>query len=99
MTLDELKVRLRLPLDDTSQDAYLIVDLDDAIACVKRITKQSFKDGIPDDVKRGIALIVKAMQENPSVRSQSLGDMSKTFEPGGTLEAAYSYIKPYRSVY
>lgn len=51
---------------------------------------------LPPGVQMGVALLVKAMAENPGVASQSLGDMSKSFFEGGTAKAAATYWKRYR---
>lgn len=94
MELSELKVRLKVT--DTSQDEFLSVALQDAIDYVKTYCNNNFADGIPGGVKKGIALIVKSMNENNNVASQSLGDMSKSFYQGATMNEAHSYFKPYR---
>ncbi|KOP82003.1 hypothetical protein AMS60_05600 [Bacillus sp. FJAT-21945] len=96
MELDELKVRLKL--SDTSQDEFLTVALEDAIDYVKKYCNNPFTDGIPPAVKKGITLMVKSMNENSNVSSQSLGDMSKSFFEGATMNEAHRYLKPYRRV-
>ncbi|WP_446662956.1 phage head-tail connector protein [Geobacillus sp. CCR] len=95
MTLDELKIRLKIPLTDTSQDAYLQVALEDAISFVKRYCRDDFVDGLPGDVKQAVAKLVKAFQEDGRVASQSLGDMSKSFFEGGTMNEVERLLKPY----
>lgn len=85
MKLDELKVRLKIPAEDTKQDAYLTVALDDAIEDVQKHCNDSFIDSdtdelkLPGGVKQAITKLVKAYQENSNVQSQSLGDMRKSF--------------------
>lgn len=96
MELDELKVRLKI--NDNSQDAFLTVALEDAIDYAKSYCNNAFPEGIPPSVKKGIALIVKSMGENSNVQSQSLGDMSKSFFEGATMNEAHTYFKPYRKV-
>jgi hypothetical protein len=103
MTLDELKIRLKIPIDDTSQDAYLQVALEDAIDQVQTYCNNQFMDengalSLPPAVKQAIAKLVKAYQENSNVASQSLGDMSKTFYEGGTMNEVQRLLAPYRKV-
>lgn len=98
MTLEELKIRLKIPLTDTSQDEYLQVTLDDAIDYVKQYCRQSFDEGLPPNVKQAVAKLVKAYQENSNVASQSLGDMSKSFFEGGTMNEVHRLLAPYRKV-
>jgi len=98
MTLEELKKRLKLPLDDTSQDDYLQIALGDAISFVKQYCRNDFADGLPDDVKQAVAKLVKAFQEDGRVASQSLGDMSKSFFQGGTMNEVHRLLAPYRKV-
>lgn len=96
MTLDELKIRLKIPLNDTSQDEYLQVVLEDAIDYVKQYCHQSFDEGLPPNVKQAVAKLVKAYQENSNVASQSLGDMSKSFFKGGTMDEVDRLLDPYK---
>lgn len=101
MDLAELKTRLKIPLSDTSQDEFLQESLEDAIDYVKEYCNNPFhnekgEEVIPGAVKKGVALLVKSMSENPNVASQSLGDMSKSFFKGATMEEAHRYFKPYR---
>jgi hypothetical protein len=96
MELEELKVRLKI--SDTSQDAFLTVALEDAIDYAKSYCNNPFVDGLPPTVKKGVALIVKSMGENSNVSSQSLGDMSKSFFEGGTMNEAHRYFNPFRRV-
>ncbi|MDE3837931.1 hypothetical protein C0966_00720 [Bacillus methanolicus] len=94
MDLDELKVRLKI--NDTSQDAFLAVALEAAIDYVKQYCRQSFDEGLPPNVKQAVAKLVKAYQENSNVASQSLGDMSKSFFEGGTMNEVHRLLRPYR---
>lgn len=101
MNLTELKVRLKIT--DVSQDEFLAVALEDAIDYAQSHCNNSFKNDagvleIPPSVKKGIALIVKSMNENGNVSSQSLGDMSKSFFEGATMKEAHQYFRPYRRV-
>lgn len=96
MDLDELKVRLKIT--DDSQDEFLAVALEDAIDYVKTWCNNPFSDGFPGGVKKAITLIVKSMNENGNVSSQSLGDMSKSFFEGATMNEAYKYLRPYKKV-
>lgn len=98
MTLDELKIRLKIPLNDTSQDEYLQIALEDAVSYVKQYCRQSFDEGLPPNVKQAVAKLVKAYQENSNVASQSLGDMSKSFFEGGTMKEVHLLLRPYKKV-
>ncbi|WP_026678212.1 phage head-tail connector protein [Fictibacillus gelatini] len=103
MELDELKTRLKISLSDTSQDAFLSVALEDAIDYTKTFCRQDFLDEngnmvLPSGVKQSITKLVKAYQENSNVASQSLGDMSKSFFEGGTMNEVHRLLKPYRKV-
>ncbi|WP_281998674.1 head-tail connector protein [Priestia flexa] len=101
MKLDELKVRLKIPAEDTKQDAYLTVALEDAIEDVQKHCNDSFIDSetdelkLPGGVKQAITKLVKAYQENSNVQSQSLGDMRKSFFEGGTMNEVTRLLKPY----
>lgn len=96
MTLDELKIRLKVKGDE--QDEYLAVALDDAISYVKEHCRNEFTEGIPGNVKQAIAKLVRSYQENSNVASQSLGDMAKSFFNGGTMDEVHRLLKPYRKV-
>lgn len=56
MTLDELKVRLRIK--DDEEDAYLEITLHDVIDHVLTYTNNKFRKGFPNDVKRAVAQLV-----------------------------------------
>lgn len=101
MDLAELKTRLKIT--DTSQDPFLQVALEDAIDYAKNYCNNSFlnangEEELPGAVKKGVALIVKSMGENSNVASQSLGDMSKSFFQGATMNEAHNYFRPYRKL-
>ncbi|MEH6943392.1 head-tail connector protein [Bacillus sp. JJ722] len=98
MDLIELKKRLKIPTDDTSQDDTLSINLEDAIDYVKTECNNQFEDGLPSRVKRAVALLVKSMGENSNVASQSLGDMSKSFFQGATQKDVQDYLRPYKKV-
>jgi Phage gp6-like head-tail connector protein len=98
MDLQELKIRLKIPENDTSQDAYLEVALEDAIDYVKQYCRQSFDEGLPPAVKQAVAKLVKAYQENSNVASQSIDGMSKSFFEGGTMNEVHRLLKPYKKV-
>ncbi|HFJ9472604.1 TPA: head-tail connector protein [Bacillus paranthracis] len=94
MNLDELKLRLKITGNE--QDDYLTVALEDAIDYVKTECKNEFIDGFPSGVKQAIAKLVKSYQENSNIQSQSLGDMSKSFFQGGTMNEIQNLLAPYR---
>ncbi|PEJ40068.1 head-tail connector protein [Bacillus wiedmannii] len=98
MTLEELKIRLKISSNDSAQDEYLGVALEDALEYVQSYCRQEFAEGIPSGVKQAIAKLVKGYQENSNVQSQSLGDMSKSFATDGTMNEVHRLLKPYRKV-
>jgi hypothetical protein len=89
-------LKIRLKISDYAQDSFLSVALEDALDYAKTYCNNDFSDEIPPAVKKGIALLVKSMNENSNVSSQSLGDMSKSFFEGATLREAHTYFKPYK---
>jgi uncharacterized protein YukJ len=101
MKLDELKIRLKIPAQDSKQDEYLKVALEDAIEDVQKYCNDNFIDSeteelkLPGGVKQAITKLVKAYQENSNVQSQSLGDMRKSFFEGGTMNEVSRLLKPY----
>lgn len=102
MDLNELKDRLEISADDTKQDKYLKIALEDAIEAVQTHCKDSFIDletkelKLPAGVKRAISKLVKAYRDkNGHVQSQSLGDMRKSFFEGGALNEVTRLLKPY----
>lgn len=95
MTLEELKKELGIPLEDTSRDEQLSVLLTRAIDFAKTYCRNDFADGLPEGVKAGVSLLVKARIEG-NVQSQTLGDMNKTFFPSTAFEDAKKYFKPYK---
>ena len=78
MTLEQLKVRMQLSLDDTSKDATYQAWLEDAVEMAQEKCGVSFETKIPSGVRRAIVLLVKGMNES-NVASQSLEGMSKSF--------------------
>lgn len=67
-----------------------------AVAHINQKTGQSFDETtLPPDLEPAVKLIGQAMKENPSVASQALGDMSKSFFQNGSYVAAKQYFKPY----
>ncbi|MFQ6391353.1 head-tail connector protein [Priestia aryabhattai] len=101
MNLEELKIRLKIPADNTKQDDYLKVALEDAIEAVQDYCKDSFVDPdtnelkLPGGVKQAITKLVESYQEKGNVQSQSLGDMRKAFFEGGSLNVVTRLLKPY----
>ena len=57
MTLDELKIRMKIPQDNTSQDEFLAVALEDAIEYVKEYCNHQFKEGLPGGVKKQLCYL------------------------------------------
>lgn len=101
MKLEELKARMEIPLENTSQDHTLQVALEDAIDAVQEHCNDRFIDSetnelnLPNGVKRAVAKLVKAYRENGNIQSQSLGDMRKSFFEGGSLNEVIRLLKPY----
>jgi len=103
MTLSDLETLLGINITGTPQQARYEAVLAAAIDHVKQDCNRDFLDEsgsllLPVAVQMGVATLVKAMMENQSVQSQSLGDISKSFFEGGTYKAARRYWKPYRKV-
>lgn len=61
MTLDELKVRLRIK--DNEDDDYLQIMLHDVIDHVLMWTNNKFQKGFPNDVKRAVAQLVSLQKQ------------------------------------
>ncbi|WP_239984875.1 phage head-tail connector protein [Sporolactobacillus pectinivorans] len=110
MTLDELKTRLGIALDDTSQNAKLQSDLDDAVVeacdwCHRDFYDTNGNPSMPASIKKGIALMIKMdMNSDPadaSVISETIGGMSQTFSSDPTLRygRVYTLWRPYRKVH
>ena len=91
MTLDQLKVRMQVSLEDTSKDAIYQAWLEDAIEIAQEKCGVSFETKLPSGVRRAIVLLVKGMNES-NVASQSLGDMSKSFFQTNYYAEALSLI-------
>ncbi|WP_353856442.1 phage head-tail connector protein [Bacillus sp. Bos-x628] len=105
MDLAELKVRLGIPAEDTSQDAKLQIDLEDAISFVKEECNNSFvgPDGVeslPGPVKKGIALMIEIDRESPKgVQAESIGGMSKTYTADDVrYKPAFDFFHPYKKI-
>lgn len=98
MTLDELKTRLNIPLDDISQDEQLKIALADSIDYAKEWCNNDFRHGIPSGVKRALVTIVKSFSEDRTVQSQRLGDMAKSFYQGGSIKSAHEDMRPWKRV-
>lgn len=107
MTLEELKTRIGIDLADTSQDAKLQMDLDDAVLEACDWCHQDFYDSdgnpaMPGTIKKGIALLVQINQAydpaESAVISETIGGMSQTFAADPTLRygRVYALWKPYR---
>lgn len=85
MTLEELKIRLDIPVEDTSQDEKLILLLVDAIDFVVRTCNQSFLSNevvaLPPTAQNVVAAFVRnEISGNDGVTSESIGGMSQSFE-------------------
>lgn len=85
MTLEELKVRLDIPIEDTSHDAKLILLLEDAIDFVVRTCNQTFFVNevvtLPPIAQNVVAAFVRSeLSGNDGVTSESIGGMSQSFE-------------------
>lgn len=75
-TLDNLKIRLGIAADDTSQDAKLNLYIADAEALFKEKTG---RDDVPESAGsliESLALLIKARQEAGYKQSETLGDYS-----------------------
>lgn len=80
MDLKELKLRLGIPIDDTSQNERLSLFLEDAIDFVQSVCGRDFKS-LPPAAKGVIEKYVRdEMAGNSGVVSESIGGMSQTFE-------------------
>ncbi|MEV9639479.1 phage head-tail connector protein [Mammaliicoccus sciuri] len=100
MTIDELKIRLGMDPNDINaiRDAKLAAELEDAIDYAKEWCNNDFRDGFPSGVKRALVTIVKSYSENRAVASQRLGDMSKSFFQGGSIQSAHNDLRPWKRV-
>ncbi|MCO7127811.1 phage head-tail connector protein [Sporolactobacillus shoreicorticis] len=109
MALTELKDRLGIGEEDTSQDKKLQTDLDDAVAEACDWCHRDFYDSdgnlaMPASVKKGIALMIQINQSaNPAdaaIISESIGGMSQSFsdDPTTRYGRVYALWKPYRKV-
>ncbi|WP_341320830.1 phage head-tail connector protein [Solibacillus sp. FSL H8-0523] len=85
MELQELKTRLQMEQTETANDAYLQLQLNDAIEWVQRVCNQSFIVDyaltLPNTAKSVVAQYVAfEMQGNAGIKSESIGGMSQTFD-------------------
>lgn len=85
MTLEELKVRLDISIEDTSRDAKLQLLLADAIDFVVRTCNQSFLVNevvtLPPTAQNVVAAFVRSeLSGNDGITSESIGGMSQSFE-------------------
>lgn len=85
MDLTELKQRLQIPTNDTTNDTYLQIQLTDAIDWVKRVCNQDFMVNnvltLPNTAKSVVAQYVAfEVQGNSGVKSESIGGMSQSFD-------------------
>lgn len=95
MELQELKIRLQMDQTEIANDAYLQMQLSDAIEWVQRVCNQSFIVNevltLPNTAKSVIAQYVAfEMQGNAGIKSESIGGMSQTFD--GVTERNQSLI-------
>ncbi|MEK3801774.1 phage head-tail connector protein [Bacillus sp. FSL K6-1234] len=105
MDLAELKVRLGIPAEDTSQDAKLQIDLEDGISYAMAYCNNLFVGpdntvSLPPAVKKGIALLIKIERESPSgVLSESIGGMSRSYAADEErLNPVHELFRPYRKI-
>lgn len=87
--LEELKILLDIPLDDTSRDEKLQIQLKIAIeitaewfrqyACKPLDVDEDGKYIIPSTIMIGIAKFVEACDMQAGVKSESIGGMSVTY--------------------
>lgn len=101
MEIKDVEDLLGITITGSPQETKYKALLASAISHVNKQCGDRFTDDdgvvtLPDDVKMGVAMVVKSMTENQNVASQSLGDMSKAFFQGGTYKAATVFWKDYR---
>jgi hypothetical protein len=95
MELQELEALLGIIIVGTPQEAAYAVKLAAAEQQALDYTKRT---ELPAGASMGVAMLVKALGENPGVASQSLGSMSKSFFEGGSYKAALNYLRPYKRI-
>mgnify|MGYP003368143001 CR=1 FL=1 len=92
MRLNELKIRLQIPAEDTSNDDLLLVLLDDAIDFVQRACNQIF-DPMPPTAKKVVAQYVSnELAGNRHIRSEWIADMKQEFESSEERDKALTNI-------
>lgn len=80
MRLNELKMRLRIPEEDTSNDELLLIYLDDALDFIQRNCKQEFDPLPPTAKKVATQYVAFELNGNGYVLSETISGMSQTFE-------------------
>ncbi len=92
MRLNELKIRLQIPAEDTSNDDLLLVLLDDAIDFVQRACNQVF-DPMPPTAKKVVAQYVSnELAGNRHIRAEWIADMKQEFESSEERDKALTNI-------
>lgn len=92
MRLNELKIRLRIPAEDTSNDDLLLVLLDDAIDFVQRTCNQEF-ELIPPTAKKVITQhVAYELNGNGYIISETIAGMSQKFETSEQRDKSLSNI-------
>lgn len=90
MELNNLKVRLQMPLDDETKDALLTELLSDAVSFVESVTQKPLQD-LPQAVNGIIVKYIRyELQGNTGVLSETIGGMTQTFESSEARDAALS---------
>lgn len=105
--LEELKILLDIPLDDTSQDTKLQLQLKVALditvewfkhyACKPLAQDENGEYIIPSTIMAGIAKFVEASNIQAGVKSESIGGMSVTY--GGASKGVNSTGTPLDEFY
>ncbi|PIC73337.1 hypothetical protein [Sporosarcina sp. P17b] len=80
MRLNELKIRLRIPADDTVNDDYLLVVLEDALDFIQRTCNQQF-DPLPPTAKKVASQYVEnELAGGRHIKAEWIADMKQEFE-------------------
>ncbi|MGG0666963.1 phage head-tail connector protein [Lederbergia citrisecunda] len=81
MRLNELKIRLRIPADDTANDDLLLVLLDDAIDFIQRTCNHEFGDLMPPTAKKVASQYVEnELSMSRHIKAEWIADMKQEFE-------------------
>ncbi|MGA4517207.1 phage head-tail connector protein [Solibacillus silvestris] len=80
MRLNELKLRLKIPPDDTKNDELLLIYLDDALDFIQRTCNQIFDPLPPTAKKVATQYVAFELNGNGYVLSESISGMSQTYE-------------------